>query len=296
MTTPDQYRVVFDVSQKSFQWWFPAFGLIFVVIGGAIVWWGRRNQWPLSRRFVGYFMVGFACLWSGGALAAMLPDYLSLRSAVKHSQFSVVEGTVTNFHPMPYEGHQDECFSVLSQTFCYSDYAITAGFNNSSSHGGPIRQGLPVRVSYIRGAIVRLEVKADALPSAEQRAAVAESAKAEWQQRTGHDPNLDRMTLGFAIAALFMTAWWNVQPRRFMRFWLKPPYKSLTVTAFRLFFAANVIGAAWYIVDLVRHRHRELSEYRDVAMIASAWIAVIFVMVTVVEWMNRKRLKTSGSQ
>ena len=65
--------------------------------------------------------------------------------------------------------------------------------------------------------------------------------------------------------------------------------------AFRLFFAANVLGAAWYIADLVRHRDRELSEYRDVAAIAAAWIAVIIIMVNVVERMNRKRLK-AGNQ
>jgi hypothetical protein len=54
--TPDQYRIVFDLSQKGFRWWFPAFGLIFVVAGGVIVWLGKRNDWPRSLRFVGYFM------------------------------------------------------------------------------------------------------------------------------------------------------------------------------------------------------------------------------------------------
>jgi hypothetical protein len=122
-----------------------------------------------------------------------------------------------------------------------------------------------------------------------------EKAKSDWQQRTERNPALDRMTLGFAIAALFMTSWWNVQPNRFMKFWLRPPYKPLIVIAFRLFFAANVIGAARYIADQVRHRHRELSEYRDVATIAAAWIAVIIIMVNVAEWMNRKRLK-AGNQ
>src|SRR5689334_7724640 len=275
MNTSDQYVVVFDVSQKAFQWWFPAFGLIFVFIGGVMIWWGRRKHWTFWRMFTGYFMVGFACLWSALALATMLPEYLASQSAVKQGKFSVVEGAVIDFRPMPYEGHKSECFSVREQTFCYSDYVVTAGFNNSTSHGGPIREGLPVRVSYVGDTIVRLEVKAEALPSAGRRAAVAENAKADWQHRTQQDPQLDRMTLGFAIAALFMTAWWNLQPRRFMKFWLKPPYKPFTVILFRLFFAVNVIGAVWYIFDLAHKRHRELSEYGDVALIAAVCIAVI---------------------
>jgi hypothetical protein len=42
--------------------------------------------------------------------------------------------------------------------FQYSDYVITAGFNNTSSHGGPIREGLPVRIWYLDGEILRLDI------------------------------------------------------------------------------------------------------------------------------------------
>src|SRR5262249_53200494 len=112
MNTINQYRVVFDVSQKPFEWWFPAFGLIFVLIGGAMIWWGRRNRWPSWRMFVPYFMVVFACIWSAIAVGTMLPEYLRLQSAAKENKFSVVEGKVTDFRPMPYEGHTSECFSV----------------------------------------------------------------------------------------------------------------------------------------------------------------------------------------
>jgi len=160
----DQYRVAFDLYQKSFEWWFPAIGLIFVVISVVIVWLGRTKNWHRSRRFVGYFMFGFACLWSGVTFSTTLSEYAALRSAYRRSQFSVVEGRVTNFRPMPYQGHQPECFSVQSRTFCYSDYEVTAGFNNSASHGGPIREGLPVRVSFVGTTIVRLEVKSETQP------------------------------------------------------------------------------------------------------------------------------------
>lgn len=293
--TQDQYRVVFDLSQKGFQWWFPAFGLIFAIIGGVLIWWGQRKHWPLSRKFVGYFMLGFACLWSGLVFTTTFNEYLRLHSAYRQGQFSTVEGDVTNFRPMPYEGHQDECFSVQSETFCYSDYGVTAGFNNSASHGGPIREGLPVRVSYIGNTIVRLEVRSDALPSASERAASAKAAQEDWQRREEKDPLLDRMNLGFAIAAVFLTAWWNLEPVRFIRLWLKPPYKPLTVILFRLFFAANLVGAVLYLVGQVNRHQRSMSQYRAVAEIAAAWIAVIWVMMTVMLWIARRRDQVSNS-
>jgi hypothetical protein len=46
-------------------------------------------------------------------------------------------------------------------TFCYSDYVVTAGFNNSTSHGGPIMAGLPVRIAYYKGEILRIDVRQD---------------------------------------------------------------------------------------------------------------------------------------
>jgi hypothetical protein len=184
---------------------------------------------------------------------------------------------------------------VQSETFCYSDYGITAGFNNSTSHGGPTREGLPVRVSYIGNTIVRLEARKDALPSASQRAAVAEAAKTDWQQREERDPVLDRMTLGFAVAALFVVAWWNLQPQRFMRFWLKPPYKPRTVILFRVFFAVNLIGAIWNIIGQMNRHQRPMSEYRAAAEIAAAMIAVIWVMVTVMLWLAGRQDQAKSS-
>lgn len=293
--TQDQYSVVFDLSQKGLQWWFPAFGLVFVAIGGVIIWLGRRNRWPLPRSIVGYFMVGFACLWSGLAFATMLPEYLNLRSAYRQGHFSITEGFVTNFRPMPYEGHQSECFSVQSETFCYSDYVVSAGFNNSASHGGPIRDGVPIRVSYIGNTIVRLEIRNDALPRASQRVKFEEAAKSDWQQRQERDPLLDRTNLGFAVATLFMVTWWNLQPQRFMRFWLKPPYRSRTVLLFRVFFAMNLVGAIWYLIGQMNHHQRPMSEYRAAAEIGAAMIAVIWVMVTTMLWLARRHDQAKSS-
>jgi hypothetical protein len=147
------YRTVFEITQKGFDWWFPAAGLGGIAFGAIFIKIGKARKW------FGYYMVGFSILWTLLVAGSMSLDYYKAHMAYRTGQFSVVEGPVEDFHPMPYTGHQDECFSVQRKTFCYSDYDVTAGFNNSMSHGGPIRAGLPVRIAYYKQEILRIDVR-----------------------------------------------------------------------------------------------------------------------------------------
>ena len=79
-------------------------------------------------------------------------------SAMRNNRAAFIEGIVTDFKPMPYTGHAMESFVVYGVRFEYSDYVITAGFNNTTSHGGPIREGLPVRIWYRAIEILRLDI------------------------------------------------------------------------------------------------------------------------------------------
>jgi len=108
----------------------------------------------------------------GGLFAAATQPWLSnlnhgsdALQAYQKGEYQTVEGTVTHFDPMPYEGHKTECFSVQDKRFCYSDYLIAPGFRNTASHGGPIRSGLPVRIAYRttgrHNTILRLEIAED---------------------------------------------------------------------------------------------------------------------------------------
>jgi hypothetical protein len=89
----------------------------------------------------------------------------TLQSALKRSL--VVEGVVQDLHPMPFEGHDYEHFTVGGVLFNYPDYAYSGGFNQSKSHGGPVTSGLTLRIHYIYGrdgdttvlVIVKLEQK-----------------------------------------------------------------------------------------------------------------------------------------
>ena len=152
------YKVVFDISQKGYDWWVPGIGFLFLIAGVVLVWTGRRQKWARSK-IGGYAIVGFASFWTLMMFTTTLREYVVLHQAYRSGHYSVIEGQVEKFHPMPYNGHQDECFSVKDTTFCYSDFGPTAGFNNTASHGGPIRAGLPVRVAYVDGHILRLEVQ-----------------------------------------------------------------------------------------------------------------------------------------
>jgi hypothetical protein len=78
--------------------------------------------------------------------------------ALKDGHASVVEGLVSDFTPMPVTGHASESFCVERHCFYYSDFDSSIGFHNAASRGGPIKQDLRLRVSFLGNTILRLEV------------------------------------------------------------------------------------------------------------------------------------------
>lgn len=100
----------------------------------------------------------------GGFLSLLLlltvaGSYLENSWRYTRGHFETVEGTVGKFHPMPYRGHDEESFSVNGVDFSYSDFVGTSScFKQTASHGGPIRDGLRVRIAYVDNCILRLEV------------------------------------------------------------------------------------------------------------------------------------------
>ncbi len=160
------YEVVFDIAQAGYQQWtFPAFGLIFVGISSLLLvsrsWRFKAFRNGRSERAAKWgilMMTGFAVFWTLAAFLGTYSEYRQLRRAAETGKYESVEGIVTNFVPMPHEGHRDEKFCVKNTCFSYSDYSGRAGFNHTSSHGGPIKEGLPVRIHHINGVIIQLEV------------------------------------------------------------------------------------------------------------------------------------------
>ncbi len=158
------YRTIFDVTQAGYKSWsFPAFGLIFVGVGALLPTLIRiglfRKTPPAMAKWFPRIYLGFAIFWTATSFLSTFIDYRRAIGAMEHNQAAIVEGPVTDFRPMPFTGHSDESFRVQGVEFRFSDYGVTAGFNHTASHGGPIRAGLRVKIWHLRGEILRLDIK-----------------------------------------------------------------------------------------------------------------------------------------
>lgn len=173
------FKTVFDVAQSGYTtWWFPASGLIFVCVGLLLVCGPALilRVMPIrgpdlldffelllflprrARKFsIGAFL-SMAILWTLLAFTSTYGEYRTMRAALRDGRFAIVEGPVTDFDPIPNPGRSHESFVVGGRRFAWSRYDVTSGFQNSSSRGVPIHDGLYVRVTYLGNAILRLEV------------------------------------------------------------------------------------------------------------------------------------------
>jgi hypothetical protein len=160
---PLHYQLVFSVVDNGYKsWWFPALGVAFALFGSVFVPFILIAKYPDIERkkiiMITSCFLGFSGVWILIALVGTLGDYLHARQTLLSGQAQYVEGDVEHFVPMPYGGHAVESFDVKGIAFSYSDFVIISGFNNTSSHGGPIREGLPVHIWYSGNEILKLEV------------------------------------------------------------------------------------------------------------------------------------------
>jgi hypothetical protein len=136
------YVTVFDISKQPFEWWWPAIGLLIFAIGIVCIKFASRRPGQINTKIAGWVMVVFGPIFAVVVYNSVSSMWADWRTAYDRGGYFTVEGVVHDFKPMPYEGHQDECFSVKNQQFCYSDYLVQPGFRQSASHGGPIREGI----------------------------------------------------------------------------------------------------------------------------------------------------------
>lgn len=161
------YKTVFEVTDKGFDM-ITLSPLLLVAVGIGISWFNIKSKSESPRRkfniVFGFIFSGFALLVSIFMIPISIADRNKTQKIFKNKEYQVVEGIIEHFHPMPHEGHEVESFTVNDVYFEYSDYMLVYGFNNTASHGGPLkRNGQQVRLSYIKlhgeNRILKIEIK-----------------------------------------------------------------------------------------------------------------------------------------
>jgi len=168
-----EWVTLFDIANVEFRGWnFVNIGLLFVVVG--ITMKALEARWNVTFTIPWLANIVFfgSVFWSIGIGGGMYRQYHNIQTQYTSGAFSSVTGKVEKFTPSSKNRHNVESFFVGDKRFSYSDYILTPGFNNMRENGGPIFEGLFVRVGYIDDVIVRLEVDAadnsNIIPNREQ--------------------------------------------------------------------------------------------------------------------------------
>lgn len=111
----------------------------------------------VHRRLIGA-VLSYLIIVAVGAVFAIEVSWTRLKNALREGRCEVIEGVVTHFVPMPPEGHAPERFMVGGQLFTYSSYGISPGFSWIRANGGPIENGVYIRIHHLGNDIARLEV------------------------------------------------------------------------------------------------------------------------------------------
>lgn len=169
-------RVVYDIVEAGPTWWFAVAGLVPAVLFPPYFLWLRDGKLPrrlfpspwLDHRrwlFTGMaaFTLLFGLLWAAGVTYSTLTEHYNACRLLREGGATVVEGKVERFEPEPSNGKGGEHLSVGGVAFEYSSRDAASGFRWTATQGGPMREGLDVRIHYAelsgRRTILRLEVR-----------------------------------------------------------------------------------------------------------------------------------------
>ena len=179
------YDVFFDMAGPGYRSWQTFFlgGLVGVVVG--IV--ARLQRLGTGRKFPSeIFPFAFAVFWCLGALTMTWGKYWQLGSLERHGEVQVVAGPVCDYKPgQAHVGPEQFCVDV--QCFSFWGGGMSPAFELTAGDGSPIRQGLPVRITYAGDDIIKLEIgrKGSApdpvCPEAVNPSGGAEGGQAGWR-------------------------------------------------------------------------------------------------------------------
>lgn len=157
---------IWDVAAEPFRWGNAGEGLgaLSVVALGAAVFGALRgrSRGGAVAAVCSSLAVALAMVW--GSL-----DHLRVHrmcaDASRHEEGRVLEGVVHDYHPLTsyWQRPTDETFTVGGERIRFPLVADGCGYHRTTLEGGPIREGLRVRLWQWNGQIVRIDADRDAL-------------------------------------------------------------------------------------------------------------------------------------
>ena len=146
------FKVIYDITQSSFtEWLFDATNLIiFVIIFFAVYLFFKRYQNETISKLFKFFIVPVIMIILFGIVRNFFAYqiYLNAKNTyINNSNIKTTEGYVTNVHL--YSGRmRTQYFQIGKENFEIIDNMYNGGFNKVIQNGGPITQGLYVRLHY----------------------------------------------------------------------------------------------------------------------------------------------------
>jgi len=104
------------------------------------------------------------------------------------------------------------------------------------------------------------------------------------------------IALGLNLFAVFLTFWWSLDYKRFLKFYgVRPPYRRSVVIGFRVFWLLCFLAA---LIDLLFTRlpafHGTFDDYARALGTGAVGLAIAFVMVRFVEWLADRSYKSKS--
>jgi hypothetical protein len=157
------YETVFDVAQNAYTCWWISIPCIVVLAAALVVAirmpppWGPGGR---ARKISDWLSLGLGALIPLVSLASFGAGGREAAWKLRNENYAVVEGRVTDFVASPASGlsQKEESFVVDGRRFTYQGYNVSSGFHQVASQGGPIHEGLYVRITYTGPQILRLEI------------------------------------------------------------------------------------------------------------------------------------------
>jgi hypothetical protein len=165
-STTVAYKTVFDASNQSFEWWPVVIPLMVALVGvGILINYNRLPRALGAIKAVGAFtLIGVGLSVAIFLFVSTLSAYQTAGAIMSNNKAQIVEGTVQGLAVSSYG--KAESFTVQGVQFSYSQYSASLGFHNVSTFGGPMKEGLHVKIWYadIQGdpstpVILRLDIQ-----------------------------------------------------------------------------------------------------------------------------------------